>query len=61
EFRARDHGDLVRIEIARAELPRALSLEAAGELAAIFKGLGYRYVTLDLEGFRSGSLNPPQA
>lgn len=61
EFRARDHGDLVRIEIARDELPRALCLEAAGELAAIFKGLGYRYVTLDLEGFRSGSLNPPQA
>lgn len=58
EFRARDHGDLVRIEIARAELPRALNLEAAGKLTAIFKSAGYRYVTLDLEGFRSGSLNP---
>lgn len=59
EFRARDHGDLVRIEIARAELPRALNLAAAGQLVAIFQAAGFRYVTLDLEGFRSGSLNPP--
>ncbi|MGH9533246.1 MAG: ATP-dependent sacrificial sulfur transferase LarE [Terriglobales bacterium] len=58
EFRARDHGDLVRIEIAPAELDRALNLEAAGALTRLFKGLGFRYVTLDLEGFRSGSLNP---
>ncbi len=58
QFRARDHGDLIRIEIAREEMPRALNLESAGALTAAFKGLGFRYVTLDLEGFRSGSLNP---
>ena len=57
QFRTRFHGELVRIEIAREELPRALELEMAGKLTAIFKGLGYKYVTLDLEGYRQGSLN----
>lgn len=57
QFRVRFHGDLVRIEIDRAELPRALDLEMAGRLTAIFKPLGFHYVTLDLEGYRQGSLN----
>ena len=57
QFRVRYHGELVRLEIAREELPRALSLEMAGELTAIFKPLGFHYVTLDLEGYRQGSLN----
>jgi len=57
QFRTRFHGELVRIEIAREELPKALNLEAAGKLTAIFKALGYKYVTLDLEGYRQGSLN----
>lgn len=57
QFRTRFHGELVRIEIAREELPRALNMEAAGKLTAIFKGLGFKYVTLDLEGYRQGSLN----
>lgn len=57
QFRVRFHGDLVRIEIDRAELPRALDLEMAGKLTAIFKPLGFHYVTLDLEGYRQGSLN----
>jgi uncharacterized protein len=47
----------VRIEVAPEELPRALSLEMAQKLTAIFKALGYKYVTLDLEGYRQGSLN----
>jgi pyridinium-3,5-biscarboxylic acid mononucleotide sulfurtransferase len=57
QFRVRHHGDIVRIEIARDELPRALSPEMADEFTRIFKALGFSYVTLDLEGFRSGSMN----
>jgi uncharacterized protein len=57
QFRVRFHGELVRIEIAPEELPRALHLEAARAFTAIFKPLGFHYVTLDLEGYRQGSLN----
>ena len=57
QFRVRHHGDIVRLEIARDELPRALSPEMAAEFTRIFKALGFAYVTLDLEGFRSGSMN----
>jgi uncharacterized protein len=57
QFRVRHHGDIVRIEIAREELPRALSVEMSREFASIFKKLGFKFVTLDLEGFRSGSMN----
>ena len=57
QFRVRHHGEIVRIEIAREELPRAMTMEMAVELTAIFKRLGFAYVTLDLEGFRSGSMN----
>lgn len=57
QFRVRHHGEIVRIEIAREELPRALTEEMALEFTAIFKGLGFKFVTLDLEGFRSGSMN----
>ena len=57
QFRVRHHGEIVRIEIAREELPRAMTLEMAAELTAIFKRLGFSFVTLDLEGFRSGSMN----
>ncbi len=57
QFRTRFHGEMVRIEIAREELPRAMSLDMADRLTAIFKRLGYKYVALDLEGYRQGSLN----
>jgi pyridinium-3,5-biscarboxylic acid mononucleotide sulfurtransferase len=57
QFRVRHHGDIVRIEIAREELTRALSPEMAAEFTRIFKDLGFKFVTLDLEGFRSGSMN----
>jgi len=57
QFRVRHHGEIVRIEIAREELPRALTPDMARELTAIFKNLGFTFVTLDLEGFRSGSMN----
>jgi uncharacterized protein len=57
QFRVRHHGDIARIEIARDELPHALSAEMAAEFTRIFKALGFKFVTLDLEGFRSGSMN----
>jgi uncharacterized protein len=57
QFRVRHHGDIVRIEIAAEELPRALNLEMSAQFIRIFKDLGFKFVTLDLEGFRSGSMN----
>ncbi len=57
QFRVRHHGDIVRIEIAREEMDRALNPAIAAQFTAIFKGLGFKFVTLDLEGFRSGSMN----
>jgi uncharacterized protein len=57
QFRVRFHGEIVRIEIARDEMPKALTIEMAQRFTAIFKDLGFRYVTLDLEGYRQGSLN----
>lgn len=57
QFRVRFHGDLVRIEIAPEELARALDPAMARVFTEIFKPLGFHYVTLDLEGYRQGSLN----
>jgi uncharacterized protein len=57
QFRVRFHGEMVRIEIARDEMPKALTMEMAQRFTAIFKGLGFRYVALDLEGYRQGSMN----
>ena len=57
QFRVRHHGEIVRIEIAREELPRALTAEMAAAFTAQFKALGFKFVTLDMEGFRSGSMN----
>jgi uncharacterized protein len=54
-FRVRDHGDLARIEVESAEIERAAALRE--ELCAGLRELGFRYVALDLTGFRSGSLN----
>ncbi|MCU1268889.1 MAG: hypothetical protein JWN74_183 [Acidobacteriaceae bacterium] len=57
QFRVRHHGDIARIEIARDEMLRAMTAEMAAEFTRIFKNLGFKFVTLDLEGFRSGSMN----
>jgi uncharacterized protein len=57
ELRVRHHGELARVEIARNELPRALSMEMLDAITAALKQAGYRYVTIDTTGFRSGSLN----
>ncbi len=56
-MRVRVHGEIARIEIARDETEKALSLEMATKFTNIFKRLGFQYVTLDLEGYRQGSLN----
>jgi len=57
QLRVRHHGEIVRIEIAGEELPRALDPAMAAKFASIFKALGFKFVTLDVEGFRSGSMN----
>jgi len=57
QLRVRHHGEIARIEIAKDELLRALTMEMLAEFNRIFKRLGFTYVTLDTEGFRSGSMN----
>jgi uncharacterized protein len=57
QVRVRHHGDLARIEIAREDLGRALSLPILEKITAAIKPLGFLYVTLDTEGYRSGSMN----
>jgi uncharacterized protein len=57
QYRVRFHGKLVRIEIAKDELAIALTPEMAEEFVRIFKPLGFHYITIDLEGYRQGSLN----
>jgi pyridinium-3,5-biscarboxylic acid mononucleotide sulfurtransferase len=56
-FRVRHHEHLVRLEFGPEDLKRALNPEIAAGLAVLFKKLGYKYVTLDLEGYRTGSAN----
>jgi uncharacterized protein len=57
QVRLRHHGELARVEIDPVELPRALESEMADRIVQAIKPLGFRYVTLDLEGYRMGSLN----
>jgi uncharacterized protein len=56
-IRVRHHDELARVEIARDEMPRALEPETAAAIVRELKAAGYRYVTLDLQGYRLGSLN----
>lgn len=57
QLRVRDHGDIARIEVSAESLAMIAANGLRQEIADTLKGLGYRYVTLDLEGFRSGSMN----
>ncbi|HEY1256308.1 MAG TPA: ATP-dependent sacrificial sulfur transferase LarE [Terracidiphilus sp.] len=57
ELRVRHHGPLARVEVARTELPRALTLEMLDAITAALKAIGFQYVTLDCQGFRSGAMN----
>ena len=56
-FRVRHHDTVARLEVARSEMPRALDPEINARLVAALKELGYQYVSLDLQGYRLGSLN----
>jgi len=58
EFRVRSHDDLARIEFSRAELRKGFDAAAEAGFTERFRELGFRYVTIDAEGFRSGSMNP---
>ena len=57
QFRVRLHDHLARVEIAREELPRAMTIEMAAAISSKLKSAGFTYVALDLEGYRQGSLN----
>jgi uncharacterized protein len=57
QLRVRAHEDLARIEIAQEELPRALQAEMMAAFSERIRAIGFTYVTLDLEGYRQGSLN----
>ncbi len=56
-FRVRHHEEMVRLEFGPEDLATALSLDVAARLVSLFKGIGYKFVTIDLEGYRTGSLN----
>lgn len=56
-FRVRHHDTVARLEIARVEMARALDPEINARVVTALKGLGYQYVSLDLQGYRLGSLN----
>jgi len=55
--RVRHHDELARIEIGRDELARALEADTSATIVKELKAIGYRYVTIDLQGYRMGSLN----
>jgi uncharacterized protein len=57
QVRVRHHGDVARIEISVDEMALALNLEMARKISYALKPLGFKYVALDLEGYRTGSLN----
>jgi uncharacterized protein len=57
QVRVRHHGDIARIEVADEEMPRALNVEMAQRMSTTLKAIGFKYVALDLEGYRTGSLN----
>lgn len=57
EFRVRHHGDIARVEISRSEMPLAMTMEMMDTISAELRKAGFKYVTLDCTGFRSGSLN----
>jgi len=57
QVRVRHHGDLARIEISRSELPRALNIETLDRITAALRPIGFLYITLDTQGYRSGSMN----
>jgi uncharacterized protein len=59
QVRVRHHGEIARVEVKTGELRKAMTREARAQIVRRLKKLGYTYVTLDLEGYRTGSLNEP--
>ena len=57
QTRVRHHGDVARIEIAREEMPRALNIQVFDRLSMEFKKIGFRFVAMDVDGYRTGALN----
>lgn len=57
QFRVRSHGDLARIEVLPADIPKLAADEMRGKLTSYFNDIGYRFVSLDLAGYRTGSMN----
>jgi uncharacterized protein len=57
QVRVRHHEEIARIEISEDEMPKALNIETAQQISAMLKAFGFKYVALDLEGYRTGSLN----
>ncbi len=57
QVRVRHYGNLARIEILKEEMGRLMNGSLREEVVSHLKGIGYHYVTLDLQGFRSGSMN----
>jgi uncharacterized protein len=57
QFRVRHHGELARIEVAREEMSKVLRLDVFDDLVGKFKNIGFRFITLDIEGYRTGALN----
>src|SRR5437867_1165204 len=57
QTRVRHHGDIARIEIAREEMPKVLSLEMFEKVGLEFKRIGFRFVAIDVDGYRTGALN----
>jgi uncharacterized protein len=56
-FRVRHHEEMVRLELGPEDLAKSLNVQMAARLVSLFKGIGYKFVTIDLEGYRTGSLN----
>lgn len=59
QLRVRDHNNIARIEVPRKDMPMFLDEEISKQIMENFKALGYTYVTLDLQGYRMGSMNEP--
>jgi uncharacterized protein len=57
QLRVRDHGNMARIEVSPEDIPRLAEPEFRGLLVELVKESGYKYVCLDLEGYRTGAMN----
>ena len=58
QVRVRSHGDIARIEVAPEDIRRLIDDKAGGDIVKRLNALGFKYVTVDLKGYRTGSMNP---